>query len=55
MEGLVQYLKQAPGRQAVEDYITEGRRLGEAIAGGKVRDENQANNRQVALPLLGRD
>ena len=52
MGHLVHDLKGDAGRCAVDEYIAEGQRLGEAIRVGQVRDENQANNRQVALPVL---
>ncbi len=55
MGHLVHDLKQTPGRRAVDDYIAEGRALGEAISRGRIRDENRANNRQFALPLLERN
>lgn len=48
MGHLVRDLKQDAGRAAVDAYIEEGHRLATAIAAGRVRDENAANNRQAA-------
>jgi coproporphyrinogen III oxidase-like Fe-S oxidoreductase len=52
MGQLVRDLKQEAGRAAVDAYIEEGHRLASAIAAGKVRDENAANNRQATSELL---
>ena len=47
-------LKKDSGRRAVDDYVREGYALGSAISSGAVADSNSANNRQIALPLLGK-
>ncbi len=52
MGHLVRDLKKEEGRRAIDDYIAEGRTLGRAISRGRVSDTNQANNRQIALPVL---
>lgn len=52
MGRLVRDLKSERGRKAVDDYIAEGHALGEAIVAGKIADENQTNNRQLAESLM---
>ncbi len=52
MGHIVRDLKSDEGRKAVDDYIAEGERLGRVMAEGAIRDTNEANNRQIALPLL---
>ena len=52
MGRLVRDLKKDAGQQAVDEYIREGYELGKAISRGIVADENMANNRQIAEPLL---
>lgn len=54
MGHLVHDLKKDSGRRAVDDYVREGYALGSAISSGAVADSNSANNRQIALPLLGK-
>lgn len=54
MGHLVHDLKKDAGRRAVDDYVREGYALGSAISAGEVADGNAANNRQIALPLLGK-
>lgn len=54
MGHLVHDLKKDAGRRAVDDYVAEGYALGEAISTGRVADANDSNNRQIALPLLGK-
>lgn len=44
---LVRDLKKADGQQAVDEYISEGHSIGQAIADGKMKDDNTANNRQI--------
>ncbi|MHC4991476.1 MAG: radical SAM protein [Planctomycetota bacterium] len=52
MGHLVRDLKQEQGRQAVDAYIDEGLALGRAISRGVACDQNETNNRQIALPIL---
>ena len=52
MGHLVRDLKKEDGRRAVDGYIAEGMALGRAITNGTVTDTNDANNRQIALPVL---
>ena len=52
MGQLVRDLKKDSGRQAIDDYIEEGFRLGKAISKGLVHDANDANNRQLPLAQL---
>ena len=53
MGRLVRDLKSEQGRKAVDEYIAEGHALGKAIVSGKIADENQTNNRQLAEALMG--
>ena len=46
MGKLVRDLKQTKGQQAVDEYISQGHQIGQAIANGQVQDNNAANNRQ---------
>jgi oxygen-independent coproporphyrinogen-3 oxidase len=52
MGHLVRDLKKEPGRRAVDEYIAEGAVLGQAIAGGRLPDRNDANNRQVVTDRI---
>lgn len=63
MGQLVRDLKDEGARAAIDDYISEGYALGEAIADGELMDANATNNRQIVddsliarkrrLPLAG--
>ncbi len=54
MGHLVRLLKKEANRKAVDDYISEGLALGNAIAAGELKDRRSVNNRQVAdLHLSG--
>lgn len=52
MGHLVRDLKKPDGRRAVDEYVAEGVALGRAIAQGRIRNDNAANNRQHAPDLL---
>jgi len=52
MGHLVRDLKGEASRAAVDAYVREGAALGSAIASGRTRDGNQANNRQRVLHSL---
>jgi oxygen-independent coproporphyrinogen-3 oxidase len=53
MGHLVRDLKKHEGRLAIDEYIAEGLALGRAISRGRIADRNEANNRQIALPVIG--
>ena len=53
MGQLVRSLKKPEGRRAIDEYVEEGHALGLAIAGGRARDANETNNRQIYDTLLG--
>ena len=55
MGRLVRDLKQPDGGRAVDEYIAEGKALGQAIASGKIDDNNSANNRQSADGMLAEE
>lgn len=52
MGQMVRELKSEAGRRAVDNYIAEGNRLGQAIQQGRISDKNDVNNRQHALTVL---
>ncbi|MEV0126409.1 radical SAM protein [Streptomyces sp. NPDC050703] len=53
MGHLVRLLKKDANRRAVDDYITEGYALGNAIADGRLADQRIVNNRQAVDLHLG--